>query len=81
MVIARFFSRFRYHCVLEPLTGSSQSVRSSETNQTGIVIARPVRRPVAVMEIWRLLLRALAKSSSARRVFREESYHTWLLTP
>jgi hypothetical protein len=45
--------------------GSSQRVFSSKTNHTGMVIERPVRRPMTVMEIWRRFLSASVKASSA----------------
>jgi uncharacterized protein YlaI len=71
-----FFWRFRYHWVREPYTGSSHSVWPSKTNHTGTVIARPVLRPITVMEISRRLFNALANATSAMGPSERENHST-----
>jgi hypothetical protein len=55
----------------------------SKTNHTGLVIDRPVRRPITVMGIWRRFFSACARASSAMgspfQLYHSSLSHSWSL--
>ena len=48
----------------------------SQTNQTGMVIRHPVRRPMTVIEIWRRFFSKPAEAFSAPRFACSKLHHS-----